>query len=68
MYNEIGLVNLFEAVMDKAYEDANFFPTVKFKPNNEAHNKRQMQKLERASRLRNEAQTYIDNLKECFGN
>ena len=68
MYNEIGLVNLFEAVMDKAYEDANFFPTVKFKPNNEAHNARQMQKLAKAATLRNEAQTYINNLKECFGN
>ena len=68
MYNETGLVNLFEEVMRVAYEDANYFPTVKFKPNNEAHNKKQMQKLAHASKIRIEAQTYIDTLKERFGN
>lgn len=68
MYNETGLVNLFEAVMDLAYEDAKFFPTVKFKPNNAEHNKKQMQKLARATKIRIEAQTYIDTLKERFGN
>ena len=67
MYNETGLVNLFEAVMDLAYEDAKYFPTVKFKPNNEAHNKRQLQKLEQASKVRIEAQMYIDTMKERFG-
>ena len=68
MYNETGLVNLFEEVMRVAYEDANYFPTVKFKPNNEAHNKKQMQKLAHTSKIRIEAQAYIDTLKERFGN
>jgi len=67
-YNETGLVNLFEAVMEMAYMDATFFPTVTFKPNNKAHNKKQMQKLAKASKLREEAQSYINGMKAKYGN
>ena len=67
-YSEVGIINLFEAVMAQAYEDVKFFPTVKFKPNNEAHNKKQLQKLAKASELRNEAQDYIDGMKAVYGN
>lgn len=67
-YSEAGIINLFEAVMEQAYADANFFPVVKFKPNNEVHNKKQLQKLAKASELRIEAQSYINGLKTVYGN
>ena len=67
-YSEEGIINLFEAVMEQAREDASRYPTVVFKPNNNAHNDRQMKRLLKAAQVRNEAQTYIKGLQAVYAN
>ena len=67
-YSEEGIINLFEAVMEQAREDANYYPTVTFKPNNDTHNNKQIKKLLKAAQLRTEAQDYIKGLQAVYTN
>ena len=67
-YSEEGIINLFEAVMEQAREDASYYPTVTFKPNNDTHNNKQIKKLLKASQVRTEAQNYIKGLQAVYTN
>lgn len=68
-YDVDGLNNLFIAVMEQAHEDANLsMPTVRYKPQNKAYNKKQDKRLKDRVKLIFEANMYINNMKQMFSN
>lgn len=68
-YDADGLNNLVMAVMAQAHEDAGLnMPTVRYKPNNKAYNKKQDKKLHDRAKLINEATNYLSEMQAVFAN
>lgn len=68
-YDSDGLNNLVIAVMEQAYDDANLtMPTVRFKPDNKVYNNNSMKRLRERAKLIEEANMFIKNTKQAFGN
>ena len=68
-YDADGLNNLVVAVMEQAYADASLtMPTVRFKPNNKAYNRKSMKRLKDRVKLISEANMFIERTREAFAN
>ena len=68
-YDPNGLNDLVIAVMEQAYDDANLtMPTVRFKPDNKVYNNNSMKRLRERAKLIEEANMFIKNTKQAFGN
>ena len=68
-YDSDGLNSLVIAVMEQAYNDASLtMPTVCFKPDNKVYNREAMKRLKERAKLISEANMFIKNTKQAFGN
>ena len=68
-YDADGLNNLVVAVMEQAYYDkALIMPTVRFKPNNAAFNRKAMKRLSDRAKLINDASAFIERTQKAFAN